>query len=286
MASSAVPVGLYRPEFEHDACGVAFVVDMHGRRSHDMVRKGLGSLCHLEHRGASGAEVNTGDGAGILVQIPDGLYRAVAGCTLPEAGAYATGIGFLPAHPDEAARARQGVEELAVAEGLMVLGWRQVPIDDSQLGSIARSAMPSFHQVFIAGSGATQGVNGLELERRVFMLRKRVEHEVSGVYFASLSARTVVYKGMLTAPQLEAFFPDLQDERLNSRARAGPLPLLHQHLPELAPRPPLPVPGPQRRDQHLAGQPQLDARSGGAPRERPAPGRSRADLPDHHARRQ
>src|SRR5579859_700567 len=102
-------LGLYRPEFEHDACGVAFVVDMHGRRSHDMVRKGLGSLCHLEHRGASGAEVNTGDGAGILIQIPDRFYRAVAGCPLPEAGAYATGIAFLPT---DAAAARQAQDRI------------------------------------------------------------------------------------------------------------------------------------------------------------------------------
>ncbi len=216
MASSAVPVGLYRPEFEHDACGVAFVVDMYGRRSHDMVRKGLGSLCHLEHRGASGAEVNTGDGAGILIQIPDAFYRAVAGCTLPAAGAYATGIAFMPTDADEAARARQGIERLAADEDLAVIGWREVPIDDSQLGSIARSAMPSFHQVFVAGSAATAGVNGLELERRAFMLRKRVEHELPGTYFASLSARTVVYKGMLTAPQVESFFPDLQDERTDT----------------------------------------------------------------------
>ena len=216
MASSAVPVGLYRPEFEHDACGVAFVVDMYGRRSHDMVRKGLGSLCHLEHRGASGAEVNSGDGAGILIQIPDAFYRAVAGCTLPAAGAYATGIAFMPTDADEAARARQGIERLAADEDLAVIGWREVPIDDSQLGSIARSAMPSFHQVFVAGSAATAGVNGLELERRAFMLRKRVEHELPGTYFASLSARTVVYKGMLTAPQVESFFPDLQDERTDT----------------------------------------------------------------------
>ncbi len=102
--ASPTPVGLYQPQFEHDACGVSFVVDMHGRRSHDLVQMGLDSLCHLEHRGASGAEVNTGDGAGILLQVPDRFYRAVVGFELPEAGAYATGIGFLPTGSEDAAR--------------------------------------------------------------------------------------------------------------------------------------------------------------------------------------
>ena len=213
MDASSTPVGLYRPEFEHDACGVAFVVDMHGRRSHDIVRMGLDSLCHLEHRGASGAEVNTGDGAGILVQIPDRFYRQVAGFELPEAGAYATGIGFLPADPAAAGAARRRIEELAAAEELVVLGWRDVPIDASSVGSIARSAMPGFHQVFVASPA---GHHGLALERRAFILRKRIEHDLADVYFASLSARTVVYKGMLTAPQVEVFFPELGDERFES----------------------------------------------------------------------
>ena len=213
MTPSSTAVDLYRPEFEHDACGVAFVVDMHGRRSHQIVRMGLDSLCHLEHRGASGAETNTGDGAGILVQIPDRLYREVAGFALPEAGAYATGIGFLPVGDAAAEAARRQVEHLAGAEDLIVLGWREVPIDASPIGSIARGAMPSFHQVFLASPA---GHRGLDLERRAFILRKRIEHELTGVYFPSLSARTVIYKGMLTAPQVEVFYPDLTDERLES----------------------------------------------------------------------
>jgi glutamate synthase (NADPH/NADH) large chain len=204
---------LYRPEFEHDACGVAFVVDMHGRRSHDIVRMGLACLCNLEHRGASGAEVNTGDGAGILLQIPDRFYRQVSGLDLPEAGGYATGIAFLPTDAAEAKRVRAEIEQLAAAEDLIVLGWRQVPVDPSPVGSIALSAMPSFHQVFVASAA---GHTGLELERRVFMLRKRIEHENRAAYFPSLSARTIVYKGMLTAPQVESFFLDLSDERLES----------------------------------------------------------------------
>jgi glutamate synthase (NADPH) large chain len=213
MASSSTPFGLYRPEYEHDSCGVAFVVDMHGRRRHEIVRMGLDSLCHLEHRGASGAEVNTGDGAGILIQLPDRFYREVAGVELPEPGAYATGIGFLPADPTEARRVRAQIEDIAVAEGMTVLGWRDVPTDASSIGSIASGAMPSFHQIFV--SSAT-GRRDLDLDRQAFVLRKRIEHQLGDTYFASLSARTIVYKGMLTAPQVESFFPDLTDGRLDS----------------------------------------------------------------------
>jgi glutamate synthase (NADPH/NADH) large chain len=193
---------------------VAFVVDLHGRRSHRIVRLGLDSLCHLEHRGASGAEVNTGDGAGILIQLPDRFYREVLPFDLPEPGAYATGIGFLPAEPEAAAAARSAVESLAALEDLRVLGWRDVPFDDTAIGDIARSAMPSFHQVALAGGSGPR--DGLDLERRAFILRKRIEHELDGIYFPSLSARTVVYKGMLTAPQVEPFFPDLSDPRVET----------------------------------------------------------------------
>ncbi|MHB1534354.1 MAG: glutamate synthase large subunit [Acidimicrobiales bacterium] len=210
MVEPSTPRGLYRPESEHDSCGVAFVVDMHGRRSHRMVRMGLESLCHLEHRGASGAETNTGDGAGLLIQVPDTFLRAVTAFELPPAGAYATGIAFLAADPADAQRARAAIDMLIVSEGLTALGWREVPVTDDALGSIARGAMPSFWQLFLGGA------EGLDLERRAFILRKRVEHEIDGTYFASLSARTLVYKGMLTAPQVGEFFTDLTDERLDS----------------------------------------------------------------------
>jgi glutamate synthase (NADPH/NADH) large chain len=218
----AVPVqpdaewgGLYQPRFEHDACGVAFVVDMHGRRSHRMVRLGLESLCNLEHRGASGAEVNTGDGAGILLQIPDGFFRQVVDFALPEAGAYATGMVFLPTEEGPAAAATERIEKLVDDEGLVLLGWRTVPHDPAALGSIARQAMPQFRQLFVAGP-ADAPVRDLDLERRAWILRKRIEHEADGVYLPSLSARTFVYKGMLTAPQMSEFWPDLDDERVES----------------------------------------------------------------------
>ncbi|WP_137144981.1 glutamate synthase large subunit [Mycolicibacterium sp. CR10] len=214
--------GLYNPAFEHDACGVAMVADMHGRRSRDIVDKAITALLNLEHRGAQGAEPNTGDGAGILLQVPDDYFRAVVDFELPEPGSYATGIAFLPQSSKDAAIACESVEKIAEAEGLQVLGWRDVPTDDSSLGALARDAMPTFRQVFLAGA------SGMDLERRAFVVRKRAEHELGTkgpgqdgpgretVYFPSLSGQTFVYKGMLTTPQLRTFYLDLQDERLTS----------------------------------------------------------------------
>ena len=207
--------GLYDPAFEHDACGVAFVVDMHGRKSHQMVQRGLDSLCNLDHRGATGAEDNVGDGAGILTQIPDELFRVVCGFDLPPAGQYAVGIGFLPQDPAAADKAADAVTKIVESEGMRVLGWREVPIDDSMIGRFAADAEPTFRQLFVGGP-ADAPLEGMDLERRTFIVRKRVEHEVDGVYFPSLSGRTIVYKGMLTTPQLSEFFPDLRDERYTS----------------------------------------------------------------------
>ena len=216
------PSGLYNSAYEHDACGVAMVVDMHGRRSRDIVDKAITALLNLEHRGAQGAEPNTGDGAGILLQVPDEFLRAVVEFELPEEGSYATGIAFLPQSAKDAKLACEAVEKIVEAEGLQVLGWRDVPTDDSSLGALARDAMPTFRQVFIAGAA------GMELERRAYVIRKRSEHELGNkgpgqdgpgretVYFPSLSGQTFVYKGMLTTPQLRAFYLDLQDERLTS----------------------------------------------------------------------
>jgi glutamate synthase (NADPH/NADH) large chain len=214
------PTGLYRPENEHDACGVSFVVDMHGRRTHDLVSKALTSLCNLDHRGATGAEPNTGDGAGILVQVPDEFLRAEVGFELPEPGAYAVGIGFMPTDEEARHGAGEGIEKICSEEGLRILGWREVPVDPSMIGATAREAMPSFQQLFVAD--ATGGRSGLDLDRLAYVARKRIEHEVldedgtPATYFPSLSARTLVYKGMLTTPQLGEFFGDLRDERFTS----------------------------------------------------------------------
>jgi glutamate synthase (NADPH) large chain len=207
--------GLYDPDFEHDACGVAFVVDLKGRSSHTIVEQGLRAVCSLEHRGASGAEKNTGDGAGMLLQVPDRFLRAVADVDLPPVGQYATGIAFLPRDPDEAGTAATAVEKLVGEEGLRLLEWRDVPTDDSMIGASAANVQPLFRQLFVAGPAGGVPWSGLDLERRVFVLRKRIEHEVN-TYFASLSSRTLVYKGMLTPSQLRGFYPDLADERMES----------------------------------------------------------------------
>ena len=149
------PQGLYHPSNEHDSCGVAFVVDMHGRRSRDIVEKAITALVNLEHRGAAGSEPNTGDGAGILLQVPDKFFRAVVDFALPAEGAYATGIAFLPQGDADAHEAAAAVEKIVVEEGLKVLGWREVGTDDSSLGALARDAMPTFRQIFIAAPRMT-----------------------------------------------------------------------------------------------------------------------------------
>ena len=208
--------GLYDPRFEHDACGVSFVVDVHGRASHRIVSLGLGALCNMEHRGATGAEPDTGDGAGVLLQVPHGFLAAVTNLPLPAAGRYGTGLAFLPVDEADRRAAVAGIERIAREEGLVVLGWRDVPVDPSGIGATARAAMPAFAQVFLADP---RGAEGLALDRLLWVARKRIEHELTGAratYFPSLSCRTLVYKGMLTTPQLGAFFPDLTDPRMET----------------------------------------------------------------------
>ncbi|MGZ4625777.1 MAG: glutamate synthase central domain-containing protein, partial [Kineosporiaceae bacterium] len=203
-------VGLYDGQHEHDACGVAFVATMRGEPGHDIVELALTALRNLEHRGAVGAEPDTGDGAGILTQVPDAFLRDVVDFPLPPGPSYAVGIAFLPDHDEEAAEAQEAVEALATEEGLTVLGWRDVPTTADLVGATARASQPRMRQLFVAS--ARGRVVGLALERMAFCLRKRAEREAA-VYFASLSARTLVYKGMLTTGQLEPFFPDLSDRR-------------------------------------------------------------------------
>ncbi|WP_439031055.1 glutamate synthase large subunit [Gordonia terrae] len=222
MKQAPGPVGLYDPRNEHDSCGVAFVVDMHGRRSRDIVDKAIMALVNLEHRGAAGAEPNTGDGAGIMIQVPDRFLREAVDFELPAEGSYATGIAFLPQGAEDARLACEGVEKIVEAEGLTLLGWREVPTNENSLGALARDAMPTFRQVFVGGA------EDMELERRAYVVRKRVQNELGNkgagadgpgretVYFPSLSGRTFVYKGMLTTPQLREFYVDLQDPRVES----------------------------------------------------------------------
>ena len=209
--------GLYDPRFEHDACGVGMVANLHGRQSHEIVDQALTILENLAHRGASGAEVNTGDGAGILVQIPDRFLREQLEITLPPAGAYATGLVFLPRSPGEAHAARATMESIAAEEGLGILAWRAVPIDSSDLGESARAAEPLIEQVIVAPvAQSTEGRTGIDLDRCTFVLRKRVEHAIPGLYIPSLSSRTMVYKGMLTSEQLRTYFRDLADPSFES----------------------------------------------------------------------
>ena len=212
---SAVPAatGLYDPANEHDACGVAMVATLRGNAGHDIVEQALVALRNLDHRGATGADPLVGDGAGILIQVPDAFLREVAGCELPPAGAYAVGTAFLPVEPAERAATVARIEALAAQESLRVLGWRDVPTNDEVIGKVARDVMPHFAQLFLAAAGAREGATGIELDRLAFCLRKRVEHE-TGTYFPSLSARTLVYKGMLTTEQLDHFYPDLHDTRV------------------------------------------------------------------------
>ncbi len=207
------PTGLYDGAHEHDACGVAVVATMRGEPGHDIVDLALTALRNLDHRGAVGSEPDTGDGAGILTQIPDAFLRSVVDFTLPPKGSYATGIAFLPDDDAEADEVVRRVQELAAEEGLVVLGWREVPVTHGLVGATARACQPRFRQLFVA-SGRGRVV-GLALERMAFCLRKRAEHEAA-VYFPSLSARTLVYKGMLTTGQLEPFFPDLSDRRFTT----------------------------------------------------------------------
>ncbi|MFC7340595.1 glutamate synthase large subunit [Saccharopolyspora griseoalba] len=223
MVFSAVPAaqGLYDPAAEQDSCGVAMVADVRGRRSHGIVADALTALANLEHRGAAGAEPTSGDGAGILLQLPDELLRAESGVALPEPTErgehrYAAGMAFLPADVEQRAAVQRLVETIAAEEDLTVLGWRDVPTapDAAEVGTTARRTMPHFATLLVAGNG---GEAGLDLERLAFCLRKRSERAAAEqgleLYYPSLSSRTFVYKGMLTTEQLPAFFPDLRDER-------------------------------------------------------------------------
>ncbi|GAA5004289.1 glutamate synthase large subunit [Actinopolymorpha pittospori] len=210
------PHGLYDPRFEHDACGVAFVATLSGEPSHQIVEHALTALRNLDHRGASGSEPDSGDGAGMLLQVPDAFLRAVVDISLPGPGEYAVGTAFLADDDEAEAAAIRRTAEIAAEEGLDVLGWREVPVVPDLLGKTSRAVMPRFRQLFVAGQDAAGNqLNGLALDRRAFALRKRAEREAD-VYFPSLSSRTLVYKGMLTTEQLEPFFPDLSDRRMAS----------------------------------------------------------------------
>ena len=211
--------GLYDPRREHDACGIGAVVNICGRRTHAIVEQGKQILLNLMHRGAAGADESTGDGAGMLLQVPDEFFRAETqrdGITLPPAGQYGVAMLFLPHDAGLRSRCEGILAQGAQEEGLGVLGWRDVPTDNSSLGEIARGSEPVVRQALFDG----RGQEGEELERRLYVVRKRVERRVrerlgqaaEAFYVPSMSSRTIVYKGMFLAPQLFDYYPDLSDE--------------------------------------------------------------------------
>ncbi len=240
--------GLYDPRHEHDACGVGFVVDIKGRKSHAIVRQALQVLKNLAHRGACGCEVNTGDGAGILIQIPDAFLRKVAPAALPAAGEYGVGLVFLPREAGHRATIERLFADIVADEGQRLLGWRDLPTNDSPIGPSAVAVEPVFRQVFIARD-KVHGVHGVHkvrgvreedearvaFERKLYIIRKRIERAVDGLplpgdirklfYVVSLSCQTLIYKGMLTAGQIETMFPDLVDPDV-----ASALALVHQRF--------------------------------------------------------
>ncbi|HEY6932097.1 MAG TPA: glutamate synthase large subunit, partial [Marmoricola sp.] len=213
MEAFPPPQGLYDGSHEHDACGVAFVATLTGVPSHQVVTQALTALLNLEHRGAVGAETNSGDGAGILLQVPDRFFREVVDFALPPARSYAVGTAFINGDDEQVGKTRARIEQIAAEEGLTVLGWREVPTDAAPLGRTALEVMPTFAQLFVSSSGSR--LLGMGLERLAFCLRKRAERETDA-YFPSLSSRTLVYKGMLNPDQLDRVFPDLRDDRVES----------------------------------------------------------------------
>ncbi|MFN6067739.1 MAG: glutamate synthase subunit alpha, partial [Pseudanabaena sp.] len=225
MNSNALPVnqGLYDPQFEHDACGVGFIVHKSGQKSHAIVEQGLTILENLEHRGACGCETNTGDGAGILLQIPHKFLAKVAAAaniSLTDAGQYGVGMVYASPNPEARKNGRKIFEKLVEVEGLKVLGWRDVPTDNSSLGATAQSSEPFMQQVFI--DRPTHLGDDLAFDRKLFVIRKLAHTAIRAAkvdpywYPASLSCRTIVYKGMLMTAQVGQYYSDLRDPDMES----------------------------------------------------------------------
>jgi glutamate synthase (NADPH/NADH) large chain len=211
---STINQGLYDSSFEHDACGVALVATLNKKPTHEIVSSGLEALRNLEHRGASGSEPDSGDGAGILIQIPDEFFKSVVDFELPENSFYAAGIVFLPQDEKEYNAAKETISEVAQKENVTILGWRVVPTNPAELGKTAQSVMPRFEMIFVQPQD--KKLKDIEIDRAIYPFRKIIENK-SNIYFASLSARTIVYKGMLTTGQLEPFYPDLSDKKVVSK---------------------------------------------------------------------
>jgi glutamate synthase domain-containing protein 2/glutamate synthase domain-containing protein 1/glutamate synthase domain-containing protein 3 len=209
-------IGLYDPANEHDACGIALVAKLWGEASHAVVEKALDALENLEHRGAEGADPNTGDGAGILLQIPDAFVRATAGVELPRPGRYGVGVCYLPTDPERRLVLEQLIEDTIAAEGQRAIWWRDVPVDERHVGDTAQLSAPRIRQVVIEAGQEIQSQDAFE--RKLYVIRRVIERAAGAeLALPSFSSRTLVYKGMLTAPQLPRYFTDLRDPRVASR---------------------------------------------------------------------
>src|SRR5260370_12957643 len=235
FASGGLPPaqGVYDPMHEHDACGIGFVADMSGQKSHDIVLKGVQILINLTHRGACGCDPQTGDGAGILIQIPHAFFQRECsriGFELPAPGEYGVGMAFLPVDPHERILCEGILERIAGEEGLTVLGWRDTPLNGNAIGRLARATQPYIEQIFIQRGRES---DPRALERKLYVVRKRAESAVvasdykeKGVfYLPSLSSRTSISKGLPVAPPITDFFKELTDTDVTSASCLGPQPL-------------------------------------------------------------
>src|SRR5260221_3894823 len=222
--------GLYDPQFEHEACGVGFVVNIKGRKSHAIIQQALEVLLNLDHRGACGCEANTGDGAGILIQPPHDFLKLVAKegrVSLPSAGDYGIGMIFLPPKATERAECEKIFAEIVTEEGQRVLGWRTIPTNNGSLGKTARAAEPAMRQIFVGRNKKL--TDDMAFERKLYVIRKRAENairysgKVAGgefFYISSLSFKTVVYNGMLLTTQLNEYYPDLAHPAMDNNMRS------------------------------------------------------------------
>ena len=261
--------GLYHPSQEHDACGLGFVANINGEASHEIITKGIQVLVNLTHRGACGCDPDTGDGAGILIQIPHKFFAKETkrlGFALPAPGAYAVGMIFFPVNKQQRLIVEGIMERTVRDEGLELLGWRDTPIDPDAIGRLARDSQPYIQQVFI---GRPDTMDEDAFERRLYVVRKRCENEVLASeirdkgFFAipSLSCRTIVYKGSLAGSANRQLLSRIVRSRCGERDLPGAPALFHQHVSHLATGPSFSLPLPQRGDQHHQGQPQLDDRA-------------------------
>ncbi len=264
--------GLYDPALEKDSCGVGFIANIKGKKSHQIISDAISILCNLEHRGAVGADPRAGDGAGILVQIPHAFFARKAqelGFALPQPGDYAVGSLFMPREKPWREVIQGIVADQVKKEHLTLIGWREVPTDNSSLGETVKPTEPHVMQVFIGRGSNTKSED--DFERHLYILRKAIsnaiyqrrERSLAGYYPMSMSCRTVVYKGMFLADQLGKYYPDLHEADFEIRAGAGSPALLDQHLPGMVAGASLSHDRAQRRDQHAARQRQLDGRASG-----------------------